>query len=305
MLADLDYSHAVTDRFSFRLHGYGDLQSVDRLYQLSPSNFDTNVAGDATHFFPGGLLEQVQAKTSRVGAEASAQLQLATQNALSFGLSAEAQRLASYALTTNFTSTGAPQPMQKPSGLLYPVEADAAAVKRLWLALFVDDSWQLGQRFSLDVGFRLEAVQLPDVQAVPGATQLSPRFNPRAALSFVPVDGLRLSVSYARAFRPPTVQELAEQTPNTFYTQGQYTGNDALVPPTVDVVQVGGQLVQPIDAARIRIGGTLFYERFTQPDRRGGTLGQHRAAQQPRGHAQLRRRGRGQGGALPPRRAPG
>jgi outer membrane receptor protein involved in Fe transport len=270
VLADLSYAKTVSDRFSFKLRAYGDGQNVDRRYQLAPNDFDTTTPADPAHSFPQGLIERVQAQSRGFGGEATAQVQLATQNALSFGAGAEQQRLSGYGLTTNFTFDGLPTAMQRPvnrdgTAIQFPAESDPAAVKRLWLSFFVDDSWQFGDRISLDVGFRLEAVQLPDPASAIGATQLSAHFNPRASLSVLALDGLRLTASYARSSRPPTVQEYAEQTPDTNFTQGQYTGNPDLAPPTVDLIELSGQLVQPIDSARIRVGATLFYEHLTQP----------------------------------------
>lgn len=68
-------------------------------------------------------------------------------------------------------------------------------------ALFAQDEWKLTDQLNLTLGARLDA------QSV-GLLESGPQFNPKVALSYLPIDGTSLRASYGRGFRIPAVAEI-------------------------------------------------------------------------------------------------
>ena len=262
LMADGTFERWFSERLTFSARVYADLQSTDRNFQLSPPGFDAGAPDDATRLFPNGLFEHFIAKTRTMGLDGRARIQLGEGNQLSLGVQAESASLTDFSQELNFDAGDHPAPFHKPDGFLYPEEAVPGATSRLTLGTFAQDVWTLGRAVQLDVGFRLDAVQLPS-ESDPTQSSLVATFNPRAGISYAPTKGLLLHFNYARAFRAPTVEEYALQTPDTFFTHGQYEGNASLVPATVDSLELGGDLTQVVEGARIHISGNVFFQNFT------------------------------------------
>jgi outer membrane receptor protein involved in Fe transport len=262
LMADATFERWFSERLTFSARAYADLQNTDRNFQLSPTGFNAGAPDDDTRSFPNGLFEHFIAKTRTMGLDGRARIQLGEGNHLSVGVQAESASLTDFSQELNFDAGDHPVPFHKPDGFLYPEEAVPAATSRLTLGTFAQDVWTLGRAVQLDFAFRLDAVQLPTAQD-PTQSSLVASFNPRAGISYAPTKGLLLHLNYARAFRAPTVEEYALQTPDTFFTHGQYEGNAALVPATVDSLELGGELTQAVEGARVHIRGSVFFQNFT------------------------------------------
>ncbi|MFP2932753.1 TonB-dependent receptor plug domain-containing protein [Pyxidicoccus sp. 3LG] len=145
--------------------------------------------------------------------------------------------------------------------------AGGAASRRLSVGLFAQDQWTVVSALTLTFGVRLDATQLPSVNAAGAITGTSfvPRINPRVGLVFSATDALVLKALYGRAFRAPTLQELVERIPDTDYNQGRFEGNPRLLPSTVDTFELGADLIQSAGDARVRLRANAFIALFDSP----------------------------------------
>ncbi len=92
-----------------------------------------------------------------------------------------------------------------------------------------------------------------------------PSFGPRVGVALAPLKSLVFRGNYGRSFRAPTPQELAESAINSDFNQGRFVGNSRLEGAYVDAVEVGGEWVQSIGDARLRLKGLGFFNRFNNP----------------------------------------
>jgi outer membrane receptor protein involved in Fe transport len=266
-LLDLEYERSVGEGILLRARFYGDQQSSNRLFQLTPSGFRTGDAADQV--FSEGLREQTHVNVRTVGLGVDTDMALGSANRLSAGLVAELQMLANYEYETNYTLDNRSRPtLAPPDGLVNVKDiADGAATRRTTVGLFVQDQWTVISPLTLTFGVRVDATQLPttdDAGAING-THLVPSVNPRVGLVFAATDSFVLKALYGRAFRPPTLQELVESIPDSDYNQGRFEGNPLLRPATVDTVELGVDLIQAAGDSRVRLRGNAFYERFRSP----------------------------------------
>jgi outer membrane receptor protein involved in Fe transport len=267
LLGGITYEHTLSDAVRLRARLYGDRQHTDRLFQLAPDGFKTGIAPDRV--FPEGMREQSVVTVTSFGASADADVSLSTNNRLSVGLVAEQHSLADYTYETNYTLDNRyKDAMEQPEGLVNPRDlAGGAATRRLTLGLFAQDQWTVVEPLTLTFGVRVDATQLPTVDAA-GAidgTELVPSVNPRVGLVFSPTDALVLKLLYGRAFRSPTLQELVEVIPDSDYNQGRFEGNPRLRPAVVDTFEIGADLIQSAGESRVRLRANAFFERFTAP----------------------------------------
>lgn len=271
ILADLTWRMQLGQKTTLQARGFVDDQSVERLFQLTPRGFE-----DGTQVYTSGLLERTRFGTLSFGLDASADIQIVPSNRLTVGAVAQRAGLSGYAYETNYLIDEdqniveyLDQEFRRPSeAFLYPQEAGGGnAASRTILGLYAQDQWTPVERLSLTFGFRLDATELPTVGenlAITGKSFV-PSFNPRAGIVWAASDPLVLKLLYGRAFRAPTVQELAEDIPSTNFNQGRFKGNPSLDPATVDTVELGGDLVQAAGDARVRIRANVFYESFSNP----------------------------------------
>jgi outer membrane receptor protein involved in Fe transport len=262
-LLDLEYERPLADGVLLRARGYVDQQSTRRQFQIAPRDFRINDVA-----FPEGLLEQTRVTTRTLGVSADTDLAVTTTNRLSLGLVSELQMMGNYAYETNYTRTNGRLPELTPfEGLDTSDVTDGPASKRLTLGFFAQDQWTVITSLTLTFGVRVDVTQLPkadDGGAITGSKLVS-SVNPRVGLVFAATDTLVLKALYGRAFRSPTVQELAESIPDTDYNQGRFEGNPLLRPATVDTVELGVDLIQAAGDSRVRLRGNAFYERFNSP----------------------------------------
>ena len=207
---------------------------------------------------------------------AGADVQLLPGNRLSVGAVVEHAAVTRYAYETNhlvddggnITEYLGSEFRRPNEAFLYPQElGGGAAASRLILGLYAHDQWTLIEPLTVTLGFRVDATQLPTVDLDRNITGSAfvPSFNPRAGLVWSVSDPLVLKLLYGRAFRSPTVQELAEAVPGTDYNQGRFQGNPGLDPATVDTLELGADLIQAAGESRVRLRGNLFYQSFGNP----------------------------------------
>ncbi|WP_338267723.1 TonB-dependent receptor plug domain-containing protein [Corallococcus caeni] len=264
LLADLTWERPLSDGGQVRARLGFDQQSTDRLFQLTPHDFRT---GDGVErLFPDGLQEETQVTVRTVTASVDADLALAKENHLTLGFVAEQQSLSRYDYTTNYTLDGRLRPSPAaPEGLVDLTQG--AASRRLTLGLSAQDQWTVLSALTLTFGLRLDATQLPDVDAAGSldASKMVVRVNPRVGLVIAASDALVLKALYGRAFRAPTPQELVERIPDTDYNQGRFEGNPLLKPTTVDTFELGADLVQAAGDSRVRVRANVFLQNFASP----------------------------------------
>ncbi|RKH08311.1 hypothetical protein D7V97_19805 [Corallococcus sp. CA053C] len=267
LLADLTWDRPLSDGGQVRARLGFDQQSTDRRFQLTPRDFRTGTGADQR--FPDGLQEETSVTVRTVSASVDADLALAKENHLTLGLIAEQQSLSKYAYTTNYTLDGRLRPSPAaPEGLVDLTElADGAASSRLTVGLSAQDQWTVLSALTLTFGLRVDATQLPNVDAdgTLDGRKTVVRVNPRVGLVIAASDALVLKALYGRAFRPPTPQELVERIPDTDYNQGRFEGNPLLQPATVDTFELGADLVQAAGDTRVRVRGNAFLQNFASP----------------------------------------
>ncbi|NOK35945.1 TonB-dependent receptor [Corallococcus exercitus] len=264
LLADLTWERPLSDGGQLRARLGFDQQSTDRLFQLTPHDFRTGDGVD--RLFPDGLQEETQVTVRTVTASVDADLALARENHLTLGFVAEQQSLSRYDYTTNYTLDGRLRPSPAaPEGLVDLTQG--AASRRLNLGLSAQDQWTVLSALTLTFGLRLDATQLPDVDAAGSldASKMVVRVNPRVGLVIAASDALVLKALYGRAFRAPTPQELVERIPDTDYNQGRFEGNPLLKPTTVDTFELGMDLVQAAGESRVRVRANAFLQNFASP----------------------------------------
>jgi len=262
-LLDLSYEVPLAGGVLLRARGYADQQNTRRLFQLAPRDFRINEVA-----FPEGLLEQTRVTTRTAGVSADVDLALGSTHRLALGVVAEMQMMGDYAYETNYTRTNGRLPQLTPfEGLDVSAVTEGPASNRMTLGFFAQEQWTVITPLTLTFGVRVDATQLPraDDDGTISGSRLVPSINPRVGLVFAGTDTLVLKALYGRAFRSPTLQELAERIPDTDYNQGRFEGNPLLTPATVDTVELGVDLIQAAGDSRVRLRGNAFYERFNSP----------------------------------------
>lgn len=265
-LGDLTYRRPVgAGELSVRL--YADQQQVDRFFQLTPGQF--NAGGSFTET---GLQEQTAFTTRTLGAEASAEVALHPTNRLEVGLSAAQVALTAFDERANFLQPASLvillPALQPPAG---PVLQQRDEVRRrLALGVYLQDQWRPLSALALTAGVRLDAIQLPNVSGPAGAavidgTRMVTSVDPRLGVVVTPLPNLSFKLLYGRAFRAPTMQELADATPENDYVGGGNSGNPRLSPATVDTLELGAEQVLATSEGKLRLRGDLFWNRFESP----------------------------------------
>lgn len=285
-LADLSYERPITSRVSLRGSLSFDDQLTQRLFQMTPGKdlvrsipgFNTfpdfnNFPADSTpYLFPEGVQEHYEVGARTFGAQVVTDAVLADSNRLAAGVVAQLQALSGFQHLTNYyfdryilhrnALTPFPGIDQLPSTGTSNLSQVA---NRLGLSLFAEDQWAILAPLTLTFGFRVDMTQVPHLVGPEGAKtlagqELAPSFNPRVGVVYVVNDALALKLSYSRATRPPTIQELTDQVPDVDLNRGRFMGAIGLKAPSIQTVELGGDLLQVVGETRVRLRGQLFYE---------------------------------------------
>ncbi|AEI67871.1 TonB-dependent receptor domain-containing protein [Corallococcus macrosporus] len=264
-LADLTWERDFGPDVTLRARAAYDQQSTDRFFQITPHEFSTGTG--ANRLFEEGMQEQTRVSVRSLTGTVDADVALSAYNRLSLGAVVEQQTLGSYEYETNYTLDAQVRPdgLTRPEGLVDLTSG--AASRRLNVGLFAQDQWTVVNALTLTFGVRMDATQLPTVDAS-GAidgTRFVTTFNPRVGLVFAATDALVLKALYGRAFRAPTLQELVERIPDTEYNQGRFEGNPRLQPSTVDTFELGADLIQSAGDARVRLRANAYVALFGSP----------------------------------------
>ncbi|MGA9521740.1 MAG: TonB-dependent receptor [Myxococcaceae bacterium] len=269
VLADVSWRKMLTSRSRLSARAYFDQQSMERDFQLAPVGYS-----DGSAVFDRGLFERTDIGTYSFGLDAAMDIELLDTNRLSIGLSAGQDALIGYSYSLNRRLDGSylgdhyERPSIGDAALPFPTElGDGAVASRFRLGAFAQDEWRVIDQVTLSFGIRLDVVQLPTVDAENQVTGRAwvPSLNPRVGVVWAPTESLLLKLGYARGFRSPTIQELAEVVPSTGFNQGRFEGNPALDPATVDAFEAGADWLQSVGEAHLRLRGNLFYESFGNP----------------------------------------
>ncbi|QDE91174.1 hypothetical protein BHS06_20565 [Myxococcus xanthus] len=264
-LADLTWERSFGPDVTLRARAGYDQQSTDRFFQITPHDFS---AGTGTNrLFEEGMQEQTRVSVRSLTGSVDADVALGAYNRLSLGAVVEQQSLGEYDYVTNYTLDAQVRPdgLTRPEGLVDLTSG--AASRRLNVGLFAQDQWTVVNALTLTFGVRMDATQLPTVDAsgAINGTRFVPTLNPRVGLVFAATDALVLKALYGRAFRAPTLQELVERIPDTEYNQGRFEGNPRLQPATVDTFELGADLIQSAGDARVRLRANAYVALFGSP----------------------------------------
>src|SRR5690606_34355230 len=151
--------------------------------------------------------------TRDVGLDASVRTVIAGAHTLSFGLQGLHQALTDYGYLGNYDAAGLPVAGEVPaldaSGAVLAspiVRSGGAATNRLSAALWAEERWRALERLEIELGVRVEAVQLPVPDGAGGfsGARIVPSVNPRLGVAVQATDELLLRARWARAFRAPT-----------------------------------------------------------------------------------------------------
>ncbi|WIG97870.1 TonB-dependent receptor [Myxococcus sp. SDU36] len=264
-LADLTWERAFGPDVNLRARAAYDQQSTDRFFQITPREFSTGTG--TSRLFEEGMQEQTRVSVRSLTGSVDADVALGAYNRLSLGAVVEQQSLGKYDYMTNYTLDAQVRPdgLARPEGLVDLTSG--AASRRLNVGLFAQDQWTVVNALTLTFGVRMDATQLPTVDAsgAINGTRFVPTLNPRVGLVFAATDSLVLKALYGRAFRAPTLQELVERIPDTNYNQGRFEGNPRLQPATVDTFELGADLVQAAGDARVRLRANAYVAFFGSP----------------------------------------
>jgi len=269
ILGDLEWSQPLNATTRLHARAWIQTQKDARNYQLTPSGFRTQI-DDPASAFELGVRERLSFATRDLGLSVSGHTVIAEAHTLSVGAQAMHQALTDYAYLGNFDVNGMPitgfAPGRDASGadLVSPLDrSGGVAANRITAALWAEDRWRALDWLEIDLGVRIEAVQLPvpDASGDFSGTKITPSVNPRLGVAVKATDELLVRAQWARAFRAPTMAELAFELPvrNIGFGRGRFMGNPGLQPATVDTVTVGAELLQNAGFARVRVGGQAFY----------------------------------------------
>ncbi len=248
-------------------------QATDRLWQMTPDGYQAR-AGASETLFPDGMLDQVKVGERSLGLDGRLELPLPANNRLVAGVRGAFRSLTGYDWLTN-TEAGTNKylgtTLIRAAGLTYPTEdgkgGRGKAADRLELGLYAADTWTPTDSVTIHAGVRGDVTQLPTVDATGAFTGQGfvPSFGPRVGVAIAPTPDFVARLAYGRSFRAPTVQELAEQVPATDSNQGRFIGNHQLEGAYLDAVEASGEYVQGVGDGKLRMRGTFFYDRFSNP----------------------------------------
>ena len=266
LLADATW-HKPIGEGSISARLFFDQQNVNRFYQLTPADPDFSIGGVKT---AEGLEEQTAFSTRTLGVELSGEIALHATNRLDLGLSVEQQSLGDFQYLTNFAEPGSTVtvfPGLKPPATPL-LESDPNVNGRALLGVYVQDEWRPFGPLSLTLGVRADAIQLPTVTGSADAPVVTGKrfvtsFNPRLGIVVSALPNLNFKLLYGRAFRAPTIQELANTQQQNDYAGGTDTGNPNLLPATVDTLELGVEHVLATSEGKLRLRGDVFWNRLS------------------------------------------
>lgn len=277
--AQLGWERRVAESGRIAARLWFDQQNTNRLWQLTPDGYQFR-ANNAETLFPNGVLEEQRVAQRGFGLDVRLELPLPGKNRLAAGVSAELQSLADYALLSNYLplSSGASYrdgPLARGgnadnSQVAFLTEGPPGtrgpAADRLGFGLFLADTWAPFEALTVQGGVRVDFSQLPaQTDGVFTGSRIVPSFGPRLGVALAPLKSLVFRGNYGRAFRVPTPHELAESAINSDFNQGRFVGNPRLEGAYVDAVELGGEWLQTLGDARLRLKGLGFFNRFTNP----------------------------------------
>ncbi|HEY3452774.1 MAG TPA: TonB-dependent receptor [Myxococcales bacterium] len=254
---------------TFSAHVFFDHQIVDRLFQIAPDGYPLGTA-----IAKSGLLERTQFTAQTLGLDASVDLSIAQAHKLTIGLSGSWERLPEYSYQLNFEGTTLWPDLRTPTGFDPNQKLDAFN-SRLSGGVFLQYVLRPVEWFSLTAGIRLDATQLPEVDAdgkFSGGTRMVSSISDKApwvpfrlGLVFTPLPGWSIKALYGRAFRAPTLQELAEKLPMNDFNQGRFEGNPGLKPAFIDTFELGVEASMAVGENKVRLRGNGFANLYTDP----------------------------------------
>ncbi|MFO0599356.1 MAG: TonB-dependent receptor [Myxococcaceae bacterium] len=268
--ANAGWSKPIADGVSLSVRAWFEQQTTNRLFQLTPDNWQIR-ATDPNTLFPDGVLEQTTVGTRGFGLTGKGDFALPFHNALTAGLSVEHRSISQFELLANsvpVTNVNAGS-LVRPDGLRLATEdgkgARGPAADRFSLGVFVADTWTPVEIVSVQAGLRFDLTQLPRADTFNNwlGSAMTPSFGPRLGLTVAPTKSLIFRGLYGRSFRAPTVQEYADSVPNNDFNQGRFIGNPQLQGAYIDAVEASAEYVQGLGEGRLKLRGLGFFERIS------------------------------------------
>lgn len=261
LLADAAYRLPVTGgELSFRFQG--DLQTVDRLFQLSPAPLDTP-AGT----FPDGAFERIRHASRSLGVDATGRFDLFEGNSLTVGLGATQQALTAYDYEVNFDPmSGQPLAGTRTVDGAVAAARDPGLTQRLVLGIFAQDAWTVTRGLDVTLGVRADlfsgGVGRSDPAAPTGTQGDAFALNPRLGFVWQPSEQWSFKALYATAFRVPTFEELTSRLLQGDFTRGRFEGNATLDPVTIRTTELGVEHAFDSGQSKVRLRANGFVNQF-------------------------------------------
>lgn len=256
---DIGYRHPFLDSGSIDVRIYGDQQSVDQTFQLTPYGYTypATVNGEIrVQEFPKGVLSRTAYAGNTVGTKARLQIPILDVNRLVVGTQLEYLFIPDKGFLLEMNRSGAAgealNGLKEPSASELKLEQNGKG--RLAAAVFLQDEWQLLKPLFITLGVRLS--YFSDVAFDP-LTQITPR----AGVVWEIIENLNLKLLYATAFRAPTFEEMYDQTPLAFedLSPGVHLGNPKLLPEFLQTGEAGLMYDFTFAGFRYRVGGNAFF----------------------------------------------
>lgn len=265
ILADLSHEQPLGKSGALTARAFFDQQMVDRLFQVAPRGYQL-VDGVSA---PVGLFERTRFTARTYGGELGLDLSIAQSHRLSLGLSGAVQDLPKYSYQVNWEQEEVLAELRDPTGFTAR-QSLKELNRRLVAGAFIQDVWRVHETLSLTLGLRADVTQLPKTSESGGevlieGTRMVPSLNPRLGLVWSPGEGWNFKLLYGRAFRAPTMQELAERIPTTDLSQGRFEGNPGLQPATIDTVEAGVETATAVGENKVRLRANGFFNNFSDP----------------------------------------
>jgi outer membrane receptor protein involved in Fe transport len=258
---DVGYQHPILDTGSVDVRVYGDQQSLDQTFQLTPHFFSNQVTVNGVskkQTFDEGVVTRTAYAGNTIGIEGRLQIPLLDTNRFVVGSQLEYLFIPDSGFL--FEMNRSAETGEKTDGLKQPeIPLDQNDKGRFAAAIYAQDEWQILKPLYVTLGVRLS--YFSDVMFDP-LTQITPR----AGVVWEIIENLNLKLLYATAFRAPTFEEKYDQTPTAFtdLSPGVHVGNTDLLPEFLQTGESGLSYDFTFAGFRYRVGGNAFVTQISK-----------------------------------------
>jgi outer membrane receptor protein involved in Fe transport len=179
----------------------GDLNyQVSLLGRNSSVHFTPDPTGD---LFFDGVASDVSRNIDSGGLQADASYELNDKHTIRGGLMVLGESVAQDSTSTVFAVDGA----GNPTGAAFPI-VNNNTIYGIFSGIYLQDEWKITEKLTANFGARFDVFN----SSFDNENQVSPRAN----LIYKPTDSTTLHAGYARYFTPPPVENVSQNTVNSF-----------------------------------------------------------------------------------------